>query len=73
MRSLKFDLEVRRHISVLKHGYTYNKIRLANWSVEKLEDIIKVLVYGYFTEANCKYFNKIFVLILHYYDGHNER
>ena len=27
-----------------------------------MEDIIKVLLYpGYFTEANCKYFNKIFV------------
>ena len=36
---------------------TCNKIRLAN----NLEDIIKVLVYGYFTEANCKYLNKIFM------------
>ena len=34
-----------------------------------MEDIIKVLVYGYFTKANCKYFKKIFVLFLHYYDG----
>ena len=40
MRSLKFDFEMRRHISILKRGY---------------------IVYGYFTEANCKYLNKIFV------------
>ena len=26
-----------------------------------MEDIIKVLVYGYFTKANCKYLKKIFV------------
>ena len=63
MRSLKFDFEVRRHILILKRGYPHNKIRLANWFILGkiyLEDIIKVLVYGYFTEGNCKYFNKIF-------------
>ena len=63
MHSLKFDFEVRRHILILKRVYRYNKIRLANWFIFakiNLEDIIKVLVNGYFTEANCKYFNKIF-------------
>ena len=33
MRSLKFDFEVRRHILILKHGYPFNKIRLANWFI----------------------------------------
>ena len=33
MHSLKFDFEMRRRISILKHGYTCNKIRLANWFI----------------------------------------
>ena len=46
MRSLKSDFEVRRHILILKRGYPYNKIRLANWFIFgkiNFEDIIKVL------------------------------
>ena len=54
MRSLKINFEVRRHIRSAKMVSFVNKNNLEHINVSV------TTVYGYFTQANCKYFYKIF-------------